>query len=59
MKRAERLSELRIGQQIYDEKDGTKSYVVKSLEYKLVPYVIATDNSCHSLRKGIWFMEKP
>ena len=59
MKRAERLSELRIGQQIYDEKDGTKFYVVKSLEDKLVPYVIATDNSCHSLRKGIWFMEKP
>ena len=59
MKRAERLSELRIGQQIYDEKDGTKSYVVKSLEDKLVPYVIATDNSCHSLRKGIWFKKKP
>ena len=58
MKRAERLSELRIGQQIFDEKDGTKSYVVKSLEDKLVPYVIAADNSCHSLRKGIWFMEK-
>jgi hypothetical protein len=33
--------------------------VVKSLEDKMVPYVIATDNSCHSLRKGIWFMEKP
>ena len=57
MKKAETLSEIRVGQVIYDDEEGKKRYVVKSLENKLVPYVIATDNSCHTLYKGVWIRE--
>ena len=58
MKKAEKLDELKIGQTVYDDETGKNGYVVRSLENKLVPYIIATDNSCHSIRKGIWFAEK-
>ena len=57
MKKAEKLSDLNIGQVIYDDESGKHKYIVKSLENKLVPYVIATDNSCHTLNKGVWFKE--
>ncbi len=57
MKKAEKLSDLNIGQVIYDDESGKRKYIVKSLENKLVPYVIATDNSCHTLYKGVWFKE--
>ena len=55
MKKADRIDELHVGQKIYvKEETREKEYTVRSLEDKFVPYVIATDNSCHSLRKGIW-----
>ena len=54
MKKIEKLSELRIGQTIYTDEEARRKYVIRSLEDKLVPYIIATDNSSHSLRKGIW-----
>ncbi len=57
MKKAESLSEIRIGQDIYDDESGKKKYVVRSLENKLVPYIVATDNSCHTLYKGVWIKE--
>ena len=58
MKKAKRIDELHIGQKIY-VKDQTdeKEFTVRSLEDKFVPYVIATDNSCHSIRKGIWISD--
>ena len=54
MKKVEKTSELRVGQTIYVEGDEKKEYVIRSIENKLVPYVVATDNSSHSLLKGIW-----
>ena len=57
MKKAEKLSDLKIGQVIYDDEKGEKRFVVKSLEDKLVPYVVSTDNSCHCLYKGVWYTE--
>jgi len=54
MKKAEQLKELNIGQHIIVINDDHKQeYVIRSLEDKLVPYIVATDNSCHSLNKGI------
>ena len=59
MKRAEKIDELHIGQKIYvGDQSQKKELVVRSLEDKFVPYVIATDNSCHSLRKGIWIRDQ-
>ncbi|MCR5095970.1 MAG: hypothetical protein K6A70_04455 [Erysipelotrichaceae bacterium] len=58
MKKAEQLKELNIGQHIIVINDDHKQeYVIRSLEDKLVPYIVATDNSCHSLNKGIWIKE--
>ncbi|MBR0420735.1 MAG: hypothetical protein IJI66_16360 [Erysipelotrichaceae bacterium] len=58
MKKAEQLSELNIGQHIFViSDDNRKEYVIRSLEDKLVPYIVATDNSSHSLNKGIWIKE--
>ena len=57
MKKAEKLSDLKIGQIVYDDEKGSRKYTVKSLEDKLVPYIVATDNSCHCLYKGIWYRE--
>ena len=57
MKRVEKLSELRVGQIAYADEKGNRMFVVRSLEDKLVPYVVATDNSCHSIRNGIWSKE--
>ena len=58
MKKAERIEELHCGQKIYaGEGREKKEYIVRSVEKKLVPYVIATDNSCHSIRQGIWIGE--
>ena len=57
MKRAEKLSDLKVGQVIYDDEKGEKEYIVRSLEDKLVPYVVSTDNSCHCLRSGVWYTE--
>ncbi|MBQ6493473.1 MAG: hypothetical protein IJI92_06385 [Erysipelotrichaceae bacterium] len=55
MKKAESLSELNVGQQVYIEINRVKRpFVIRSLENKLVPYIIATDNSSHSLSRGIW-----
>ena len=51
MKKAETLSEIKVGQIIYDDENGEKRYIVRSLENKLVPYVVATD-------KGVWIREK-
>ena len=31
---------------------------VEKLEDKLVPYIITTDNSSHSLNEGIWLLDK-
>ena len=58
MKKAEQLKELNIGQHIIVINDDHKQeHVIRSLEDKLVPYIVATDNSCHSLNKGIWIKE--
>lgn len=58
MKKAEQLKELNIGQHIIVIEDDCKQeYVIRSLEDKLVPYIVATDNSSHSLNKGIWIKE--
>ena len=57
MKRVEKLNELRVGQIAYADEKGNRKFVVRSLEDKLVPYVVATDNSCHSIRNGIWSKE--
>ena len=58
MKKAEQLKERNIGQHIIVINDDHKQeYVIRSLEDKLVPYIVATDNSCHSLNKGIWIKE--
>ena len=58
MKKAEQLNELNIGQHIFViSDDDRKEFVIRSLEDKLVPYIVATDNSCHSLNKGIWIKE--
>ena len=58
MKKAEQLKELNIGQHIIViDDDHKQEYVIRSLEDKLVPYIVATDNSCHSLNKGIWIKE--
>ena len=58
MKKAEQLKELNIGQHIIViEDDRKQEYVIRSLEDKLVPYIVATDNSSHSLNKGIWIKE--
>jgi len=55
MKKAENLKQLHVGQKVYIEIDQQKKEItIRSLEDKLVPYVIATDNSSHSLQKGIW-----
>ena len=46
MKKAEQLKELNIGQHIIVINDDHKQeYVIRSLEDKLVPYIVATDNS--------------
>ena len=58
MKKAERIDELEVGQTIYTDEKAQNSYVIKSLEDKLVPYIVATDNSSHSLMRGIWFSEQ-
>jgi len=55
MKKAENLKQLHVGQKVYIEINQQKKEItIRSLEDKLVPYVIATDNSSHSLQKGIW-----
>ena len=54
MKRAEKLSELKVGQVVYDDEKGERKFEVRSLEDKLVPYVVGDDNSCHCLNRGIW-----
>lgn len=54
MKKVERIDELRIGQKIYLEEKKEKEHIVRSIEDKLVPYVVTEDNSSHSIAKGIW-----
>ncbi len=54
MKKVKKLDELEVGQRIYADEGGKKELTVRSLEDKLVPYVIATDNNCYSLDRGIW-----
>ena len=55
MKKVEKISELNIGQTIYVDEEGKKNpYVIRSLENKFVSYIVATDNSSHSIMKGIW-----
>lgn len=59
MKKAQSLDELSVGQTIYVESGSdTKEYVIASIEDKLVPYIVATDNSSHSLRSGIWIVDQ-
>ncbi len=59
MKKAENICELSVGQKIYtDINTARKEYIIRSIEDKLVPYIIATDNSSHSLYSGIWVDEK-
>lgn len=59
MKKISKLNELKVGQKIYLFKDRKeKPYVIRSLEDKLVPYVITTDNSAHSILSGIWIENK-
>ncbi|MBQ9157902.1 MAG: hypothetical protein IJ136_01030 [Erysipelotrichaceae bacterium] len=59
MKKAQSLNELSVGQKVYVEGDDEKKEVViRSIEDKLIPYIIATDNSSHSLNEGIWLTEK-
>ena len=57
MKKAEKLNELKVGQIIYLDESGKRETVIRSIENKLVPYIVATDNSCHCLYRGIWFNE--
>ncbi len=55
MKKAEKISELKIGQRIYvDINNERKSLIIRSIENKFVPYVITSDNSSHSLAEGIY-----
>lgn len=59
MKKAQTLNELSIGQKVYVQgNDEKKEVVIRSIEDKLIPYIIATDNSSHSLNEGIWFLDK-
>ena len=57
MKKAEKLNELKIGQTVYLDEMGKRQTVIRSIENKLVPYIVASDNSCHCLYRGIWFNE--
>ena len=58
MKKAEDIRQIHTGQKIFvGEEDSRKQLIVKSVENKFVPYVITDDNSCHSIRKGIWIEE--
>ena len=58
MKKAEDIRQIHTGQKIFvGEEDARKQLIVKSVENKFVPYVITDDNSCHSIRKGIWIEE--
>ena len=54
MKKAESIDELKVGQTIYLEEKPDNKHVIKSLEDKLVPYVIIEDHSSHSIQNGIW-----
>ena len=59
MRKAQSLDELSVGQIIYVESEsGKKEYVIASIENKLVPYIVATDNSSHSLNRGIWIVDQ-
>ncbi len=58
MKKAEKLNELKVGQTVYLDETGKRETVVRSIENKLVPYIITSDSSCHCFYKGIWFNEK-
>ena len=57
MKKAEKLNELKIGQTVYLDEKGKRQTVIRSIENKLVPYIVISDNSCHCLYRGIWFNE--
>ncbi|MBR4471201.1 MAG: hypothetical protein IKS54_07845 [Erysipelotrichaceae bacterium] len=58
MKKAEDIRQLHAGQKIFVGDDvSKKQLIIRSVEDKLVPYVIASDNSSHSIRKGIWIEE--
>ena len=55
MRKAEKISELKVGQRVYiDVENIKKEYHIRSIENKFVPYVIVDDNSCHSLAEGIY-----
>lgn len=54
MRRVSGVEELEIGQTIYLEEDQKKEHVIRSIEDKLLPYVIIEDSSSHFLSKGIW-----
>ena len=56
MKKINKLTELKVGQSAYFE-DDQKEHRIKSLEEKLVPYVVTDDGSCHCLHRGIWVKE--
>ncbi|MBQ6335342.1 MAG: hypothetical protein IJI46_09765 [Erysipelotrichaceae bacterium] len=58
MKKAEKLSEIRIGQKVSIDEKGENSFKVRLVEDKLVPYIVTDDNRCHPLYRGIWIMDK-
>ena len=58
MKKADRLNELRVGQTVFLDERGQDRTTVKSIEDKLVAYIVAEDNSCRPLYRGIWFDEE-
>ena len=58
MKKAEDIRQLHAGQKIFVGDDvSKKQLIIRSVEDKLVHYVIDSDNSSHSIRKGIWIEE--
>ena len=58
MRKAERLSEIFVGQRVYTDEKWENLRVVKMVEDKLVPYIVTDDNSCHCLYKGIWILDQ-
>ena len=42
---------------MYVDEKGKRQTVIRSIENKLVPYIVISDNSCHCLYRGIWFNE--
>ena len=53
MKRIQSLDEINIGDRVFVD-EGKKEVIVKSKIDKLIPYIIATDNSGYSVDRGLW-----